>query len=150
MAFWICCILGVLVGTIRYGTRALQHARENRFDEATGALQKGAILSGVIALFLTVVFLGWPFQSKTISVTEEVTRTVMETVEVPVLITYWFFFSAIEMRPQEVPREVTESIIRERLGRSFSPLLLVPMAIVGISASTMYLYGIHWFWRWRG
>lgn len=150
MAFWICCFLGVLAGTMRHGWRALGLAREHRFDEATRALCQGAVLSAIFAMLLTAVFFGWPFQGETISVPEDVTRTVIETTEVPVVVTKWLLFSTTKMELQEVPRQVTETIISTRRGSSFSPLLLVPMGIVGASASALYLRGIHWLWRFRG
>lgn len=150
MAFWMCLFLGVFAGITRFGRQARRQARDHRVDEATAALRKGALFSALFAMLMTVVFFGWPFHYETISVPEEVTRTIIETVEVPVVVTSWIFFSTTKLELQEVPRQVTETIVSTRRGTRFSPFLLLPMAIVGLCAHALHLRTMHWLWRVRG
>ena len=87
---WIAVILGLVVGMVAGGWQSLRLAREGDLKKAQGVLRRAAILAAGCGVLLTVPTLGWPFKAVTVSAPEEVTRTVVETVEVPVTVTRWF------------------------------------------------------------
>lgn len=99
---------------------------------------------------MTTFTLGWPFTSVTVSVPEEVTRTVVDTVQVPVQVTRWIFFKSTRLEAQEVPKEITETIVRTGSRDVFSPSLLLFQAGIGLIAFYAQLWLIHGLWRLRG
>lgn len=105
------------------------------------------VLAAIMAAF---VLLGWPFKQHTITVPEEVTTTVIETVKVPVTVYRWFVWPVTEEKIEQVPKEVTETIIHGREIKGFSAWLLIPMALIGWLAHIAEAWTIHLILRWQG
>jgi len=129
---WLTLSIAVSLGAFFGGWRSLRLAREGELQQAHRTLHSAALVAGVCGGLLTMPTLGWPFIAVSESVPEEVTKTVIETVEVPVRVTVWFFWTAIRMEPQAVPKSVSETIFHSETRQQFSFLLLALMAGVGM------------------
>lgn len=150
MQIWICLVVGMLIGFMAGSISSFQHARKDRFVEANRHLRRGAWAAAVTTVLLAFLLLRWPFIDESKNVPYEVTKTVVETVEVPVQVTKWFFWTSTELQPQQVPREVTETEFREQTVRRFSPLMLLPLALLGWAAYGIQLWIARMAWRWCG
>jgi hypothetical protein len=122
MYILVCLAVGMFLG----GWRALCHARVQKFGNASSALRRGVIAPALG----TFVLLGWPWKSQSVEVSEEVGRTIMETVEVAVEVPSWIFFTTTRTETREVPRVVVETVVRSETRNSFSLWLLIPMGLL--------------------
>ncbi|MFO0877564.1 MAG: hypothetical protein U0840_09330 [Gemmataceae bacterium] len=128
---WVTLALGLLLGAFFGGWHSIRLARQGDRDGAERSLHRGALVAALGGAVLTVPTLGWPFMAATVSVPEEVIRTVTETVLVPVEVTRWFFFKGTEWEATEVKRQVREATLRNEKRQEFSGWLLLAMASVG-------------------
>jgi hypothetical protein len=94
--------------------------------------------------------LGWPFKEVSVSVPEEVSKTVVEIVEVPVQVTKWFFWKTTKAERQEVEKEVKETRYHTESKREFSVWLLIPMAGVGLLCYQLEKWTVQLFGHWLG
>lgn len=145
----ICLAVGVAAGMFLGGRRALRYARVQDFPQATRALRRSAVVTAVVTTLATFLFLGWPLKSQMIAVPEEVRRTIMETVEVVVEVPAWIFFTTTKTETKEVPKVVVETIVRNEARDSFSPGLLIPMALVAWGAIYLELRFVRLLYRWH-
>ena len=123
MALWICLVVGVALGMLGGGWRAIRAARGGDFAAAERTLMLAARIAGGCGMLAAALTLGWPFRSVTTPMPVEVTRTVVEAVTVPFL----YFWSATERRE----RLVTETVFHDAPSRQFDPLLVLPLLGVG-------------------
>lgn len=145
MALLICLAIGLLGGIYFGGWTTLRHARRHELESAARSLRWGSFAAGGFAMVCTTLTLGWPMKAIEISVTQEVTRTVVETVQVPVRT--WRFWTT-ETEAQDVAREITEELVRSERVRQFSVWMLVPMAIVGVIGGWLFRWSVRVLWRW--
>ena len=106
-----------------------------------------SILAAAGGAALTLPTLGWPFKAVSVSVPGEVTRTVVETMDVPVQITRWFFWKATRTETREVTREVKETVYRTEARSEFSAGLLLPMVAVGVLCYFLEKWAVLLAWR---
>lgn len=150
MALWLSFIVALSIGFRFGGRKSLSFARSDELARANRCLQRGAIIAAVSAVAMTSATLGWPFVSETKSESYEVTKRIAESVEVPVQVTWWFFWTVTEMRIQEVPKDIVETHFRETTVSRFSFWMMAPLGFVALSAYFAELWLVHFVWRWRG
>jgi len=148
VALIICLLAGAFFGVIFGGRTALRYARRHELENATRSLHAGALAAGGVAMISTTLLLGWPMKESTVAVPVEVIRTVVETIQVPVEVTKWFFFTSTTTKKQEVPKEITETVMRSHKVNEFSIWLLIPMLLVGFLGSWVYRWVVRMAWRW--
>jgi len=147
---WVALIIAISVGAYCQGWHSLRLARQGDLQGAHRALFQASLLAAACGIGLTTLTLGWPFKEVSVSVPEEVSRTVVETVLVPVQFTYWIFFKATRTETREVSKEVREIFFRRQTAFEFSPWLLIPMALVGLLCFYLEKGVVHLLWRWFG
>ncbi|HBN77283.1 MAG TPA: hypothetical protein DD473_16010 [Planctomycetaceae bacterium] len=123
------------IAMISYGSRAIKHARNQEFDRAFSCMRSSKLIAFTIAILATMLVLRWPLREKTVSVSEEVSKTVIETVSVPVQVTSWFFFTRTENQLQEVERNVIETVVSAKGVHVFDPWLIIPMLLIALFAA---------------
>lgn len=148
MELFICLAAGMLAGICFGGWKALRHARRHELEKASKSLRWGSFAAGGFAMAFTTLTLGWPMKESTVSVPEEVTRTVVETVQVPVEVTKWFFFKTTTTETQEVSKEITDTVARSHKVSELSAWLLIPMMIIGFIGRWLYRRVVQTAWRW--
>ncbi len=147
MAIWVSVCFGLVTGLLFGGLGAVKSARRGDFERANQRLRIGAWLSGICASLILALVTGWPFVSVTESVVEQVSRTVWETVEVPIEVSTWYFWRKTEIRTQEVAKSVHEPIVRFNVRRQFSILALIALLVIGWLGYKLQL-GFAWLvWR---
>src|SRR5688572_16189699 len=120
---WL-CLLAALVGGVFFGGRqSIALVRQGDFAGADRALLRSGLVAAACGVLAASLTLGWPWKRESVSVPEEVTRTVVRTVQVPVRVTRWLFFSREETKSVEVADRVTETIWQAREQVRFSPFL---------------------------
>jgi len=148
MALLICFVVGSIAGILLGGRTSLRYARQYEFAKANKALRGGAIAAGGFAALCTTLTLGWPMKQSQASVPEEVTRTIIETVQVVVEVPKWIFFKTTKIEDTQVPKEITETVLRSTTVSEFSIWLTIPMIVVGFIGSRVYKVAIRLAWRW--
>jgi hypothetical protein len=131
---WLSLFAAVIFGTIFGGWRSLRLAREGELGQAHRALHLAALVAGVCGALLPLPTLGWPWSAVTVSVSEEVEKTVTETVDVPVIVRhwYWLYLAEQQIEHQERQKTVTEKVPRYETRQQFRWFLLVLMVGIGI------------------
>lgn len=147
---WIPLLVGIVVGVFAGGRSAFRLACHMEYDAARRKLFFSGLWASVCGMMAASLTLGWPWKPVSVSAVEEVTRTVTKTVEVPVRVTRWIFFRGEEKRKVDIKEEVTEKIAREKEVQQFSVLLLVPLALVGLTCFLLERWIVSLMWRWRG
>jgi hypothetical protein len=99
---------------------------------------------------LTIPTLGWPLKEVSHSVPEEISKTVVETVEVPVQVTRWRFLKTTKMETHDVAREVKETVFHSETRQEFSVWLFLAMAVVGCLCYLTEIGVVRLLWRWFG
>lgn len=145
---WVVLVIGMIAGGFGGGFRSLRLARHGALSDASRLAKRSALVAGVCGAALTVPTLGWPFQEVTVSVPEEVLKAVVETVEVPVRITRWFFWTTTGTETREVSRDVWVTVNRTGASRVFSFWLLIPMIAVGLLCYYVEKWCVQVLWRW--
>ncbi|HWL08686.1 MAG TPA: hypothetical protein VNQ76_09785, partial [Planctomicrobium sp.] len=133
-------------GTLLGGWSAWQMARQDRFPEATKFLVRAQVIAGVTTLIGLSLFLRWPFISESVSVPEEVTRTIVETVAVPVRVTRWVFFSETRTEIQEVPKDILETVLRVETRYRFSWMMFFLWGCFGGMNSILQAWIVRLAW----
>ncbi|MBB01544.1 MAG: hypothetical protein CMJ47_02750 [Planctomyces sp.] len=118
-----------------YGVRSIKNASADNFDDAFSCMRYSKVIAFLVAVLAVMVVLKWPFRETTRTVPEEVTKTVIDTVNVPVEVTSWFFFTQTENKLQEVATNVTETAITEKEVTVFDPWMIIPMLLIGFFAA---------------
>lgn len=144
----ICLAVGVAAGMFLGGFRALRYARAQDFPQAIRTLRRSALAAAAVTALGSFLLLGWPLKSQTVAVPEEVSRTILETVEVVVEVPTWIFFTTTKTETREVPKVVVETIVRNEARDSFSPWLLIPMGLVAWGAVYLELRFVRLLYRW--
>lgn len=135
-------VVCILLGFWKGGWQSLRLARQGDLEQARKRLRRSAIITGVCSLLLTIPVFGWPWRNVTISVPEEIRRTIIDTVTDPFL----FFFS----KTRKEPRDVIEIVFRIRQVDVFEPWLLLPMAVVGFLGYWLQKVSVQLAWRFFG
>lgn len=143
MALFI-CLLVVLIASIVLGRRwSLQQARAGNVEKAMQRLRWSSWGTGAAAFLCFTVTQGWPWKSIAVSVADEISTTVEETVRVPVK----FLGITVRRRTEVETREVKETVLRDEHQLEFSPLLLCPMLLVGFTWGWAQNRIVRWSWR---
>ena len=147
---FVSLLAGIIAGTVFGGWKAVGLARDGARPKARKWLRVAQWVAASVTVLALFGLKGWPFKSETISVPEEITRTVIETVEVPVEVTRWLFFKGTAYETQEAPRLVSETVYRDVKIRSFSFVLLISMGMAGLAVFCAEAWVIHLIFRWFG
>ena len=147
MALAISLLIGVMIGT-GIAFQSLHYAHRDDFVRANTRLRTGALIGGSVAMLCISWQLGWPWLSRTESVSEEVTQTIVETVQVPVQVTHWFFWTKTVKEAREVPKNVTVTVQRPVQTLRFSFWMVLPWLLVGWTTSSLVQRLVRLGWRW--
>lgn len=147
---WIILIMACLAGVYWGGGQSLRLARRGDFDQALVAERTGGLCAAGMAMLGAFVFLGWPFCDEQVSVPEEIARTIVETVEVPVAVPRWIFWTRTEMKATTQERTVVETIFHSRSVRHFSIILAAALGLIGGLAYFAHRGCLRVWWTLRG
>lgn len=150
MRLLACLLIGVAAGLVFGGWRALQYARRQDFTKAVGWLRLSAgttALASAIALF---TFLGWPWRAVESDVAEEVSHTVMESVDEVIEVPWLWFFKTKKTVTHEEPKEIKETITHHTTAQQFDPWLLPVMAAMAAISWVLELAILRFVWWARG
>lgn len=150
MAIWIAISVGCGIGLATGGWRSLKEARQGDLGKAVRSVKHGGRIAAVTAVAVTFLLLGWPLGNVSVSAPEEVTRTVVETVQVPVQVTRWLFWSTTRQEAREVEKQITETVVHTRTAQQFSWLLLGGLGFVAAIANTAQRLLVRLLWTWWG
>ena len=146
MKILACLVIGAVVGTAFGGRQALRCARNHVFAKAARWLQVSAVAAAFASAIACSLILGWPWRSIESSTPEEVSRTVMETVEEVSQVPYWWFFKRNVTVAHEEPKEVTAIVMRATTVTVFDPLLVPVVLVVAGASSGLELAAIRLIW----
>jgi len=147
MMLWIASLIGLAIGAVCGGYRALRMARQGDLPGATRSLRSACFAAAIAGTALTIPVMGWPWKEKSATVPETVHRTVEETIEVPVQVTRWIFFKRTTTESRQVTKEITETKYRSEMHTEFSAWLLIPMAFVGLACFYFEKWLVQLCWR---
>ena len=77
-------------------------------------------------------------------------RHVEETIEVPVRVSRWGFFTRPAVESRTITIEITEAAYRSETNKAFNPWLLPPMFLVGLACIYAEKWIVQLCWRWFG
>ena len=152
MALFFSLILVVLGGAFAAWQRSIRHARAGDFARADWWVRCCACAAGACAMLATTLTVGWPWKEGTVSVPQEVTRTVLEPVETVVQIPRKLFgvrvWTSEERRSVQQPKQVTDTVYHSASTREFSVWLLFPMVVIGFACYRVQFPLVRLLWRW--
>lgn len=150
MRLLACIVIGVTAGMLLKGRPAFQAARSHDFVTASRLARWSVLAAFLCTCLSTTLLFRWPWRPQESSVAVEVVDTVVETVEEVVEVPKWIFFKTTKVETHDVPTQVERTEYRPVTNLVFSPLMLIPMATMGLVGAFAQLLSLRLVWRWFG
>ena len=112
------------------------------------SLRRGAVVAGIVTILLAFFFVGWPYESKTTNTPVKSIKRLYETVEVPVQVTWWYFWTITEMQLRKVPRDEVSITNEEQVVTKFSVVRCAMLILLGVAVYFGELWSVRFAWRW--
>jgi len=151
MRILLCLLIGLIAAMVSFGWRALSSGRAHDFDVATKFARKSTVVAFLIALISTTALFGWPWRPMKSSVAEEVSRTVVESVDEVVEVPTWFGLGKEKQTvKRDVPKTIIDVVQHPTTVYVFSIWMLIPMVVIGGAAALLQFKVLRFIWWWRG
>lgn len=147
MSILLFVLVGVVVGVVTGGWRAISLARRDEFRRANRWLLFGGGVAAITAFALTTIILEWPFAEETSPHVEEIETEVTEIVEVPVTVWRWYVWPVTETeeRPRVVTKTAQKSVMVTTHRFDFVRLMLLGLVSAAACLGTIWIVRPLWW-----